>query len=261
MLEITGRSNERIKYAVRLGESASFRNERNEFFLEGARLCFDAVGTGVHIKTAFFTAEAMKKYPEYVSAVEESAGECFLVSKDVASRLAMTEGAQGVFCICEDGGKRTAEIRTDGRYLALENVQDPANLGAICRTAEALGLDGLIVSGGCDIHNPKALRAAMGSSLRLNIIRVPSLPDFLGEYGKRGMLTLASTPRADAVSVRSVPEADGVICVVGNEGNGVTQETMSACKLLVTIPMAGRAESLNASAAAAILIWELLVKG
>lgn len=257
MLEISSRSNEKIKYAVHLGESASFRNERNEFFLEGARLCCDAVLTGISVRVAFFTKTALEKYPDYTERIIEKSTESFIITSDVASKLAQTEGAQGVFCVCKNDLEFTRDLNVNGRYIALENVQDPSNLGAVCRTAEALGLDGIIVSGGCDIFNPKALRAAMGSSLRICVIRTPSLPELLKQAESLGMLTLASTPATDAINVNSVEMTGGIICCVGNEGNGLTTETMNSCAKRITIPMAGRAESLNASAAAAILIWEI----
>lgn len=258
MEKITARTNDKIKYAVRLGESASLRKEAGEFFLEGARLCYDAVQTGVVIKQAFFTAKALWKYSEYVDDIIEKSGICYEISAEVSQKLSGTENPQGVFCICQakkqHGGD---EIKTDGKYIALENLQDPSNLGAVCRSAEALGLDGLIVSGGCDIHNPKALRAAMGSSLRMNVISTENLAQFIDFANRKGMLTLASVPRNKATDIRTVSMDGGVICCVGNEGSGLTQETIDACRMQVVIPMNGRAESFNASAAAAILAWEL----
>lgn len=260
MTEISARTNEKIKYAAHLGESASLRSERKEFFLEGARLCADAAESGFAVKQAFFTASALEKYQPYAAAILECAQESFLVTAEVAKKLSQTQAAQGVFCICAVPEKSDAQTQLDpnGRYLALENVQDPSNLGAVCRTAEAMGLTGLIVSGGCDPYNPKALRAAMGSSLRLRLLQTADLPSLLIFAEEKGMLTLASTPRAQAEDIRRARLSGGVICAVGNEGSGLTQQTIAACKKTVTIPMAGAAESLNASAAAAILIWELV---
>lgn len=262
MLEITSKTNEKIKYAVRLGESASFRRRQNEFFLEGARLCRDAVLSGVPVRQAFFTEAALVRYAPYADIIRAKAEECYTVSDDTARKLAATEESQGVFCICQ-GLKLPCSadaLNPEGRYLALENVQDPSNLGAVCRTAEALGV-GLIISGGCDVYNPKALRAAMGSSLRTELLLISDLPALLQAADAKGMLTLASTPREDAENFCSLTLPKGVICAVGNEGNGISDATFAACKKAVTIPMAGRAESLNASAAAAILIWELSGKG
>ena len=258
MEKITSRTNEKIKYAVRLGESASLRKEAGEFFLEGARLCFDAAQTGIRIKQAFFTSKALWKYEDYISAITACSEECFEIGAEVSQKLSDTENPQGVFCICSMREQNGIELDPKGKYIALENLQDPSNLGAICRSAEALGLDGLIVSGGCDIYNPKALRAAMGSSLRMNVIVCDSLDEIINKAKASGMLTLASVPRNTATDIRKVDMNGGVICCVGNEGNGLSEKTIENCEMQVVIPMNGRAESFNASAAAAILAWELI---
>lgn len=257
MEKITARTNEKIKHAVRLGESASLRKEAGEFFLEGARLCFDAVQTGIRIKQAFFTAKALWKYSEYTESIIAKSDACYEISAEVSQKLSDTENPQGVFCICAIRNDVTSALNPEGKYIALENLQDPSNLGAVCRSAEALGLDGLIVSGGCDIYNPKALRAAMGSSLRIPVITAENLPELIREANASGMQTLASVPRNTATDIRKVSMEGGVICCVGNEGSGLSEETISECTVPVTIPMSGRAESFNASAAAAILAWEL----
>ncbi len=258
MEKITARTNDKIKYAVRLGESASLRKEAGEFFLEGARLCYDAVQTGIEIKQAFFTAKALWKYSEYTESIIARSGICYEISAEVSQKLSDTENPQGVFCICKMRDDRfTLSLRPDGKYIALENLQDPSNLGAVCRSAEALGLDGVIVSGGCDVYNPKALRAAMGSSLRIPVISAENLAEFIGRANDSGMLTLASTPRSTATDIRKISMQGGVICCVGNEGSGLSEEVINACRMQAVIPMSGRAESFNASAAAAILAWEL----
>ena len=257
MEKITARTNDKIKYAVRLGESASFRKQNGEFFLEGARLCFDAAKTGVEIKQAFFTAAALGKYSAYTESIIATGCICCEISNDVARKLSDTENPQGVFCICK-AKEKTEKLNYSGKYLALENLQDPSNLGAVCRTAEALGLDGLIVSGGCDIYNSKALRAAMGSLLRIPLVEPQNLVSLLEDAAANGMQTYASVPRSDAEDIRKVNLDGGVIICVGNEGSGLSQATVDACKAAVTIPMRGRAESFNASAAAAILAWELM---
>lgn len=258
MEKITARTNEKIKYAVKLGESPSFRRKNGEFILEGARLCSDAAKTGIEIRSAFVTAKAFSKYESYIGEITSEGCICYEISEDVAKKLSDTENSQGVFCICAIPERNGAEIRPDGRYLALENLQDPSNLGAICRSVEALGLDGLIVSGGCDIYNPKAQRAAMGSLLRLNVIEAPDLEELIKKADASGILTLASVPRSTAEDIRNVEMKSGVICCVGNEGNGLSQSVIDACRMQTVIPMQGRAESFNASAAAAILAWELI---
>lgn len=258
MEKITARTNEKIKYASHLAESASFRRESGEFLLEGARLCSDAAQTGIEISMAFFTAKALWKYPEYIERITPVSGICCEISAEVSQKLSGTENSQGVFCICRmRRGEAEPSLMPGGKYLALENIQDPSNLGAICRSAEAIGIDGLVVSGGCDIYNPKALRASMGSMLRMEVAETADLPAVLARANGSGMLTLASVPNSDAEDIRAVDKHGGVVCCVGNEGSGLSEGAIAACAKRVTIPMGGRAESLNAAAAAAILAWEL----
>lgn len=262
MERLTAKQNEKIKHAVSVRDSARVRRETGLFFLEGARLCGDAAVNNVRIFRAFVTDTAMEKYSVQVSEILSKAEEGYVISADVAAKLSDTQSTQGIFCLCrtQENTAIAQQINPQGKYIFLENVQDPSNLGAVCRTAEAIGVDGMIVCGGCDIYNPKALRASMGSALRLTIMTCADAVGFIRQLNEKGMLTLASTPDSGALTITEINMTTGVVCVVGNEGNGVTQETMSACKHRVTIPMLGRAESLNASTAAAILIWEMMRK-
>ncbi|MBQ2775467.1 MAG: RNA methyltransferase [Clostridia bacterium] len=256
--KISSRSNEKIKLFQHLSQSASFRRETGLFALEGARICSDAAITGIEIKTAFFTVEALRKYPEYADAVIKKAEQCFEITHDLCGRISDTRGPQGIFCICVQRKNFDEQnLCENGTYIALDNMQDPSNLGAVLRTAEAFGLSGVLVGGGCDIYNPKALRAAMGSSLRISVLTTSNLPSLLIFASKKGMLTVASTPDSSAVCVKDMPKRDGIVCVIGNEGSGISQEVKDVCDMQITIPMRGRAESLNAAAAAAVLMWEL----
>ena len=260
---ITSRTNAKIKFALSLRDDAAARRKSNMFFIEGARLCSDALKSGVSVLQFFFTESAQKKFPDVCAALLSFAKESYKISTDVALRLGDTKSPQGIFCVCSAVDKiyKADKIDFAGKYVLLENVQDPSNIGSAARTAEALGIDGLIVCGGCDVFNPKALRASMGAFFRLNIFVCDDAPSFLKSAGEGGMLTLASTPSAKAEKITDLCFDGGVICVVGNEGNGVEKRTMDACKALATIPMRGRAESLNASTAAAILMWEMVRHG
>lgn len=258
MEKITSLANEKIKYAVRLGESASLRKKTGEFLLEGARLCFDAVRTGIEIRRAFFTSRALLKYSDYVEEILKKCGKSFEISENVSKKLSDAQSPQGVFCVCGTNPRPDpGEINPKGKYIALENIRDPANLGAISRSAEAFGLDGLIISGGCDVYNPKAQRASMGALLRLNVFYTDDLTGLLERANSLGMKTFACVPRGGAKSVTDVDKSGGAICCVGNEGSGLSREAAEACSEKTTLPMKGKAESLNAAAAAAIVAWEL----
>ena len=260
MEKIISRSNEKIKNAALLLESAGARREAGLFLLEGARLCADAAAGGITVVQAFFTQGAAEKYAGYAALITQKAQVCYEITPEVGARLTDTRSPQGVFCVCKtlDNMPDKHKIDFKGNYIALENIQDPSNLGAVCRTAEALGIDGLIISGGCDIYNPKALRAAMGSSLRLNIIETENLPELLIFAATQGMLTSALTPAGSNTGLSILKSGRGNICVIGNEGAGLAGETLAACAERIAIPMKGKAESLNAAVCAAIIMWELV---
>ncbi|MBR5441941.1 MAG: RNA methyltransferase [Clostridia bacterium] len=258
--KITSRNNDRIKYAIKIKEKESFRRGEGLFLVEGARLCYDAALSDVGIAQLYVTPEARERYADYVALVEEKAERCFEISGEVAQKLADTKSTQGVFCLCKMLDKNTniGKIKYNGKYIALEDVSNPSNFGAVIRTAEAVGLDGVIVSGGCDLYNPKSLRASMGSVFRLNVVETDNLPEFLKSLANEGMFVYAGVPDSNAESITEVSMAGGGVSIIGNEGNGITEETLKAATKLVTIPMKGRAESLNAAAAASIMIWEMM---
>lgn len=256
--EITSKSNDKIKQAAKLVSSAAQRRKEKRFLLEGSRLCFDALSCGFAPAQVFVTENALHKYRDRAEPLSENAEEVYMISDSVAAALADTVNPQGVFCVFKMKPQGKTEIVPNGKYLALDGVQDPSNLGAAARTAEALGLSGLITAGGCDVFNPKAQRAAMGALLRLPVTDCADLPALITNCRKNGMLTFAAVPYADAEKITEISLSRGTVAVVGNEGNGVSGEVQNACEKLVTVPMLGRAESLNASAAAAIVMWEMM---
>lgn len=256
MLKIDSLANEKIKFTAKIISSSKHRKKEGLFFLEGLRLCRDAALSGTEIEYAFFTAKAIEKSGADVAFISENAKSSFEISDSVALKLSQTETSQGFFCLCKMK-KGSEGIIYSGKYIALENIQDPSNLGAIARTAEALGIDGAILSGCCDRFSPKSQRAAMGSLLRLNITECDNLPEMLSELKQKGMKLYATTPDEKAQKITSSDMSGGVVAVIGNEGNGVSDEVFSLCER-VTIPMLGRAESLNASMAAAITMWEMM---
>lgn len=259
---ITSRKNALVRAAALLGSSAAARRESRAFLCEGARLCEDAARSGVDISTCFFTAAAREKYGPYLEEVLAACGEAYQVEEHVAPLLSGTKTPQGVFCVCkwpgtlQEGVTGFAPARS---CLVLEDLQDPGNLGTILRTAEALGIGPVFLLGGCcDPLSPKALRASMGAVFRAGLIREPS-PQRLADLLKgRGYTLHAAVPDSGAGSITEVDFGEGLHAVfIGNEGSGLRPETCGLCHGRVTIPMAGRAESLNAAAAATILLWEM----
>ncbi|MEE0059767.1 MAG: RNA methyltransferase, partial [Acutalibacteraceae bacterium] len=167
MQHITSKDNGTVKHIAKLVKSTSYRNENKEFVIEGVRLCTDAVESGVKIKTAVFSETAFNKYSEQVKQIVEVCESTFLFSDKLFSQISDTKTPQGILCVCKLEAKKL-NIASSGVYLALEHIQDPSNMGTILRTAEALGVKGVILTDNCcDIYSPKVLRGTMGSAFRL----------------------------------------------------------------------------------------------
>ena len=256
MDEITSRNNPAVKAAAALKELRE-RKSTGLFLLEGARLCKDAALNGVAIKQFFVTEKAMGKYVSEYELLSEKSEQTFLVPESVAEKLSDTKNSQGFFAVCRQPDI-SREINAGGMYVFTDNVQNPDNMGAIVRTAEAMGTDGIIVNSGCDIYSPKALRASMGALLRFPVIRTDSPEGILAECKNNGMKIFASVVDASASDVTKVTKDGGCVLIIGNEGNGISEETLLLSTHRITIPMKGKAESLNASAAATVLIWEFM---
>ncbi len=255
---LTSKSNPKIKQAAFLVASAAARRQESLFVAEGVRLCLDAVKSGASIVETFVTTTARSKYEKELSSLFDASGTVWEIADHLAASLSDTQHPQGVFSVCEMPRTDAFRFVPEGVYLALDRVQTPDNLGAISRTAEALGLQGLLIGGGCDPFHPKALRASMGAFFRLPFQRADALSLLLLNAKKAGMTLLASVPDRAALPISALSKKHGLVCVIGNEGNGISEETARICDMKVTIPMSGRAESLNAAAAAAIIMWELM---
>jgi TrmH family RNA methyltransferase len=256
---ISSKTNEKIKYAAKLRDSSSFRKKENAFFIESPRLLKDAFLSGVEIRMLFVTEEAKEKYWDYIKEPLEMAKKSFIVTEEIAEKLADTKSTQGVFAVVTmlDKFANISKIKYYGKYVALEEISNPSNFGAICRTAEAVGLNGIIIKGGCDVYNPKVLRAAMGALFRLDVLVTEDLISLLEELKENNMIVYGSVPDANAEIITDINKSQGMVCVIGNEGNGISDEVIEVSQI-VTITMNGFAESLNAAAAATIIMWEMM---
>lgn len=254
---IQSRTNAKIKDGCRLTASAKYRREQGLFTLEGLRLCADAAQSGCQVQTLFLTADAEEKGGERLKILLKNAQEIYTVTEEVAEKLSDTVSSQGVFAILQMLPETALAIQKGGKYVVLDTVQNPQNLGAIARTAEAFGVNGLIVGDGCDRYNPKALRASMGSLLRLPVFETEDLAATVREIGKT-VPTFATVPDCTAESICAQDFSGGAAAIIGNEGNGVREAVLSAAQKRVTIPMRGNAESLNAAAAATVTVWEMM---
>ena len=257
---ISAKDNELIKQVSALMSSAKRRRESGSFAAEGVRLCADGVQSGAEALCFLYTDAARKKYSAEFGLVSSSAGRCEEISESLFRKIADTQNPQGFMCVFKklDKNDKSYTINNQGRYAALENIQDPSNMGTILRTAEALGADGVILSEDCcDIYSPKVVRGSMGAVFRVPVVIAADFTEYIAVLTMRGVCTYASTPH-EAEDIRNVSFENGGVMLIGNEGNGLRRETVEACKMSVRINMKGRAESLNAAAAAAILLYRFL---
>lgn len=256
---ISSKSNDRIKRVNLLIRSASARRENQAFVLEGLRLCVDAMLCGIKADELYFTERALSKYDADITKLINNSSKSFLVTDDVMAKLSDTENSQGIVCVISNSALSSNDIiDNEKRYIACENLSDPSNLGAIARTAEALGISGMFLIGHCcDAYNPKAMRASMGALLRLSIYKFDSVIDFINMCNDRSMRPIASVVHKDARNINEFKFLNGDVVIIGNEANGMTDELINQCDNRVTIPIKGRAESFNAAVAASIIMWEL----
>ena len=250
MEKITSRENAKIKYACRLASSGAFRRSEGKFLAEGRKLCPELC-RGAALETLFCTEAALEKCPELAGLP----GEHYLVEDHVADKLADVGTHQGVFGIFRTPVHTLDEAKTGGRYLALERVQDPGNVGTILRTADAFHADGMFLVNGCaDLYNPKTLRATMGAVFRCPVWTVGA-EELSALLKKSGIPLYGAALREDTLDARAV-DYNRCAIAIGSEGRGLTEGVLALCDRTIKIPMSEHCESLNAAAAATVLLWE-----
>lgn len=257
---ISSKENKTIKYIKKLIASASFRREEGCFVAEGLRLCEDALRSKAAIVCALFSESVVRRGDDLIGRTGEVCAEMYQVRDGIFSTVSDTKTPQGVLFVIKrlDKNLDFDTMNKNGKILALESIQDPVNLGTILRSAEALGAQAVVLSRDCcDIYSPKVIRGSMGAVFRLPFMTVDRLPDFITAFNRYGASYAAVLDR-DSRVVSECDFSSLSLCALGNEGNGLTPATVAACTHRVFIPMPGGAESLNVSAAAAILLWEMI---
>lgn len=257
---LTAKDNQAIKQYRKLAGNKKARMQERSFVLEGYRLVSDALKNGAYITTLFIAESAAPKYENELSALAEDNCRILIISDGLSEYIAETECPQGVFALCRMPlEKNLSEFLNGGKTFAvLHRLQDPGNAGMILRTADALGVDGVIFCKSCDIYSPKVVRSTMGSLFRVPVAVCSDEDEIFAEFEKAGIKSDAAVVQGDAEYAGSCGYPWGKCAVwIGNEGNGLTEEVISRCTRRITIPMHGNIESLNAAMAAGILMWEM----
>ena len=246
MEHITSRHNPLMGHIRKLVGSAAYRWETGEFLCDSPKLLQEALLWQAEI-TAVVTISPLPRLPEHIRQVQ--------VPEDVMASISPVKTPQGVLFTCRLPQLPLPQTLTGRRYVLLDGVQDPGNVGTILRTLDAFDADGLLLTGGCaDPYGWKAVRSSMGAVFRRPIYS--GTPEELAALLHRSDLSLyGAALREDTVDAR---QADYTRCVlaIGSEGRGLSREVLDLCDQTIRIPMSDRCESLNAAIAAAVLLWE-----
>lgn len=255
MQVISSKDNEFIKHIKKLKDK-KYRDMNKEFIIEGIKLIKEAIEEKADIKqivicdncqnTDVIPKELMYEIAKY---------ECVYVTENIFKTISDVNTPQGILAII---GRTSAEAEIDYTQdiiVALDDIQDPGNLGTILRTVDSIGLNQILVSKGtADSYNPKVVRSTMGAIFRVKIIECEDLGKTLREV-KKHKFELIITSLQTENSIYDVDYNKKVI-VIGNEANGVEQKIQDMADVKVKIPMLGKTESLNASVATGIVLYE-----
>jgi len=260
MNKITSRDNPKLKHARKVRDG----KDRGEIFVEGLRLAEETLRSDVDINSVLMSSGFGQNEREahLVRGLEDGGVSLFEVDDKLFKSIADTKNSQGVVLICRRPdtsfshfAKRNAEKAND-LAIFLNRINNPSNLGAILRTAEAAGVDNVIVSNNsADVFSPKALRASMGSALRLNIWENAVFDDVVGWAGENGLKTTA----ADIGAKLDYTDVDwGLprLLVFGSEADGLSGDELAKIEELIKIPMDKDVESLNLAVSCGIIMFE-----
>lgn len=258
---ITSKENPAIRRYRKLRDHKKARKTEQLFVIEGLRIVRDALQYPDLVEQILITEKFQMQNagsPEVLKIPEKI--QILYISDAVGNDLSDTEHAQGIFAVCRMPVQKSIPeiLKPDGRYLVLCNLQDPGNLGMILRTCDALGIDAVLTTGSCELYNPKTIRSAMGSALRVSVVDEPDADKLLHSIRDQHIINYASVPASDALSLKDCQFQGGCAVWIGNEGNGLPEAIITSCDYAVTIPMCGGAESFNAAMAAGIFAWEIM---
>ena len=255
MQTITSKDNELIKHIRKLKDK-KYRDESNEYVVEGVKLVEEAVKENAKIKQIIVCEDTTRTYeiPTHIM-LEIAKYECIYVSDKIFNIITQVTNPQGIMAIIEKNAQDTQIDYTQDIIVALDDVQDPGNLGTILRTVDSIGLNQIIVSKGtADAFNSKVVRSTMGAIFRIKIIEVENLAQEIKEMRKHHFKLMVTSLQTK----NSIYDIDfnKKIIVIGNEANGVSKEIQDMADEKAKIPMLGRTESLNASVAAGVVMYE-----
>lgn len=254
---ITSTSNAKVKRLSALKKKRKLRDSENVFLIEGIRMFREAPEN--EILEIYASSSFMEKERLLVNKKAAACGvRTEILADSVFEYVSDTKTPQGVLCVLRQKKTKLLEISQNGNplLLVLDNIQDPGNLGAVMRSAEAAGVTGVIMSGDCvDIYNPKTIRSTMGSVFRMPFVYVCDLAETIQELRKEGIRFFAAHLEGNK-AYDEVCYCGKSAFLIGNEGNGLKKEIAQCADQYIKIPMCGQVESLNAAVASSVLLFE-----
>lgn len=238
-MRITSLDNQYVKRVTSLHKK-KYRDENGEFFIEGMKTLNEAIKCNHKIKNIFYCPDMIEYNLDFPA---------YEVTKEIIAKMTDTTTPQGVIAVCEIPKFSLSNAK---RMVYLDKVQDPGNVGTIIRTADAFGFDAVLLSKECaDVYSPKVVRSTMGS-----LFHIPIIQDVSIEYLKKLNAKIYSSTLDTNNFLEDINIQETFVLVIGNEGSGISSEIKSITDEFVKINMSGNAESLNASIAAGILMYE-----
>lgn len=255
---LTSAQNERVKLWASLQEK-KHRDRLRLFVIEGIHLLKEAIAAGAQIEAIVYDAD--RGLPQEIAHVQQEAPdytEWFKAVPHIMGKCTGTTSPPPVFAVL---GKLAADegslFKTDGLVVVLDGVRDPGNVGTIIRSADAVGVNGVILGKGCvDLYNPKTVRSTMGSLFHLPIIE-GELPSLIERARQKGIHIVGTSLQATQ-NCYEYSWQQGSWLVMGSEGDGLSPEVEGLVNQTIIIPMAGQSESLNVAMATTVLLYEAL---
>ncbi|KRL95632.1 rRNA methylase [Limosilactobacillus equigenerosi DSM 18793 = JCM 14505] len=250
---ITSSQNQRVKDWKKLSTKKG-RQKQGQYLLDGWHLVQEVVKAGQPIETLIGTSDELQRHADIVAQVADVVE----VTPEIMHQVMGTVTPQGIAAIVDLPVTAVTTVPTQGKWLLLDRVQDPGNLGTMVRTADAAGFAGVIAgTGTTDYFSPKVVRSMQGSQFHLQLL-TGDLATIIPALQANQIPVYGSELNPEAISYQAIPKTDSLAIVMGNEGQGMAADLLQLTTKNVYIPMPGQAESLNVAVSAGILMFSVV---
>lgn len=251
---IASRQNTRVVSVSKLSEK-KHREKTGLFLCEGIKLTLEAARFG-SLSEVYLRESDAETYRNAIDTVIEAGAEVFVISDAAFDKITTEKAPQGIISTVFTVDSADFALDEETTVLVLDSVRDPGNLGTILRSAAALGGVTVVLHSCADVYNPKTVRAAMGAIFKTKIVKIDNCVEFVKNCKNAGRRVLAAALTDDSLKLGKYETKKSDVIVIGNEGHGISEDIIAECTTSLMIPMAEDTESLNASVAASVILWE-----